>query len=127
MFVKRIGKREGEPGAREQRHLRREIVEGLRFVLGQPLPRPIVVTDGLFSLFLIMYQAMLLVYLVRDLQLGSAGMGLVLSTMGCGGMPLGGLLGGATGTWFGAATTLWIGAIGMTLTFLPAFLSPLRK
>ncbi|GHE04155.1 MFS transporter [Streptomyces alanosinicus] len=43
-----------------------------------------------------------------------------------GGLPLGGVLGGAAGSVFGAAATLWIGAAGMTLSFLPAFLSPLR-
>ncbi|MGW5433510.1 hypothetical protein ACWET9_41090 [Streptomyces sp. NPDC004059] len=43
-----------------------------------------------------------------------------------GGLPLGGVLGGAAGSAFGAAATLWIGAAGMTLSFLPAFLSPLR-
>ncbi|WAZ24717.1 MFS transporter [Streptomyces cinnabarinus] len=40
-----------------------------------------------------------------------------------GGIPLGGLLGGASGSVFGAATTLWIGAAGMTLSALPTFLS----
>ncbi|MYW14910.1 MFS transporter, partial [Streptomyces sp. SID2955] len=43
-----------------------------------------------------------------------------------GGIPLGGLLGGASGSAFGAAATLWIGAAGMTLSALPTFLSPLR-
>ncbi|GAA3094226.1 MFS transporter [Streptomyces echinatus] len=43
-----------------------------------------------------------------------------------GGIPLGGLLGGASGTAFGATATLWAGAAGMTLSALPAFLSPLR-
>ncbi|WP_406835247.1 MFS transporter [Streptomyces sp. AHU1] len=42
------------------------------------------------------------------------------------GVPLGGLLGGASGSVFGAAGTLWIGAAGMTLSALPNFLSPLR-
>ncbi|MFD5414952.1 MFS transporter [Streptomyces nojiriensis] len=44
----------------------------------------------------------------------------------CGGIPLGGLLGGASGSVFGAAGTLWIGAAGMTLSVLPNVLSPLR-
>ncbi|WP_329106731.1 MFS transporter [Streptomyces sp. NBC_01439] len=44
----------------------------------------------------------------------------------CGGIPLGGLLGGASGSAFGATGTLWIGAAGMTLSVLPNFLSPLR-
>lgn len=43
-----------------------------------------------------------------------------------GGIPLGGLLGGASGSVFGAAGTLWIGAAGMTLSVLPNLLSPLR-
>ncbi len=43
-----------------------------------------------------------------------------------GGVPLGGLLGGVSGSAFGAAGTLWIGAAGMTLSFLPNSLSPLR-
>ncbi|WCN07320.1 hypothetical protein [Streptomyces sp. M92] len=36
-----------------------------------------------------------------------------------GGVPLGGLLGGAFGLAFGASATLWIGAAGMTLSVLP--------
>ncbi|MFE1874749.1 MFS transporter [Streptomyces sp. NPDC059496] len=44
----------------------------------------------------------------------------------CGGVPLGGLLGGASGAVFGVTNTLWIGAAGMTLSVLPSFLSPLR-
>lgn len=43
-----------------------------------------------------------------------------------GGIPLGGLLGGVSGSVFGATGTLWIGAVGMTLSVLPNFLSPLR-
>ncbi|MEU2133825.1 MFS transporter [Streptomyces sp. NPDC018352] len=43
-----------------------------------------------------------------------------------GGIPLGGLLGGTSGSVFGAAGTLWIGAAGMTLSVLPNLLSPLR-
>ncbi|WP_432169796.1 MFS transporter [Streptomyces sp. 1222.5] len=42
------------------------------------------------------------------------------------GIPLGGLLGGASGSVFGAAGTLWIGAAGMTLSILPHVPSPLR-
>lgn len=43
-----------------------------------------------------------------------------------GGIPLGGLLGGALGSGVGARATLGIGAAGMTLSVLPALLSPLR-
>ncbi|MGY0235839.1 MFS transporter [Longispora urticae] len=217
LHVTRIRRREPVPEARERAHLGREIAEGLRFVLGHPMLRPIVVADGMFCLSLIMYQTMLMVFLARELHLDSFGIGLVLSTMGCGGllgaltarrvaarvgrgrilwlaplltcpltalmplagpgwsvvpaaaglmllsaggvvrlvtqagvqqavtpdqllgrmsatsrfvawggMPVGGLLGGAAGAAFGATAALWIAAAGMTLTFLPTFLSPLR-
>ncbi|MCQ4202881.1 MFS transporter [Streptomyces sp. NPDC060311] len=39
-----------------------------------------------------------------------------------GGVPLGGLLGGASGSAFGATATLWIGASGMTLSAVPTLL-----
>lgn len=168
----------------------------------------------MFNLFLVMYQTMLLVFLERDMGLGSFGIGVVLSGMGCGallgaltatrlshrlgqarvirlaplitcpptalmplarpgwslcaaalglaalslggvvrvvaqaslqqaltpdrllgrmsatarfvswgGIPLGGLVGGAAGTVFGATATLWIGAAGMTASALPNLLS----
>ena len=203
---------ESGPSARPQ--LARDIREGLRFVIGQPALRAIVMGDAMFNLFLVMYQTMLLVFLERDMGLGSFGIGVVLSGMGCGallgaltatrlshrlgqarvirlaplitcpptalmplarpgwslcaaalglaalslggvvrvvaqsslqqsltpdrllgrmnatarfvswgGIPLGGLLGGASGTVFGVTATLWIGAIGMTASALPNLLS----
>jgi predicted MFS family arabinose efflux permease len=218
LFVLRIHEREPRPDGPEHRHLGREIKEGLAFVFRHPLLRAIVAADGLFGLFLVAFQTMLLVFLAREVGLGSFGIGAVLSTMGCGGltgallarrvtgrfgagrviwlaplltcppallmplagpgwtvvpataglavlsmggvirliaqagiqqsvtpdrvlgrmsatfrfvtwsaMPLGGLLGGALGTWLGAPATLAIGAVGMTLTFVPAFFSGLRS
>lgn len=84
--VLRIRKPEPQPQSALTRHLIREVREGLRFVLGHPLLRPILFTDGIFSLFLITYQTMLLVFLSRHLDLGSFGIGLVLSVMASGGL-----------------------------------------
>ncbi|MBL6279389.1 MFS transporter [Micromonospora fiedleri] len=81
----RIRTPEPQPPAAAGRHLVREVAEGLRFVLGHPLLRPTLFTDGIFSLFLVTYQTMLLVFLSRHLGLGSFGIGLVLSAMACGG------------------------------------------
>ena len=208
---------ERESGPSERSRLGRDIKEGLRFVLKYPALRAIMLSDAIFNLFLVMYQTMLLVFLERELGLDSAGIGLVLSGMGCGallgalsatrvarwvgqgrviwlasqvtcpqtvlmplahpgwsvcvaaaglaslsfggvvrvvaqssfqqaltpdrllgrvsatarfvswgGIPLGGLLGGTSGSVFGATATLWIGAAGMTASILPNFLSPLR-
>ncbi|MFF6979933.1 MFS transporter [Streptomyces sp. NPDC008343] len=212
-----IRTREQKPESSERAQLVKDVAEGLKFVLGQPALRAILVADGTFNLFLVMYQTMLLVFLEREAGLDPFGIGLVLSGMGCGallgallatrlskwcgqgpviwlaplltcpptalmpmarpgwsvavaaiglaglslggvvrvvaqsslqqaltpdrllgrvsatarfvswgGIPLGGLLGGASGSVFGAAVTLWIGAAGMTLSVLPNVLSPLR-
>lgn len=213
-----IRRREQKPEPSEHPRLRRDIKEGLKFVVGHPVLRATVLGDAIFNLFLVMYQTMLLVFLERKMGLGSFGIGLVLSGMGCGallgallatrvskrvgqgpviwlaplvtcpptalmplarpgwsvyvaaiglaalslggvirfvaqsslqqtltpdrllgrmsatarfvswsGLPLGGVLGGASGSVFGATATLWIGAVGMTLSFLANFLSPLRN
>ncbi|MET9530860.1 MFS transporter [Streptomyces sp. NPDC006649] len=212
-----IRKRERKPELSGHPKMRRDIKEGLKFVLGSPALRAIILGDAIFNLFLVMYQTMLLFFLEREIGLQSFGIGLLLSGMGCGallgallattvskrvgqgpviwlaplvtcpltvlmpmarpgwsvyvaavglaalslggvvrvvaqssfqqaltpdrllgrmsatsrfvswgGIPLGGLLGGVSGSVFGAAPTLWIGATGMTLSLLPNFLSPLR-
>ncbi|MFD8751882.1 MFS transporter [Kitasatospora sp. NPDC059577] len=219
LFACGIRNREPEPAPapHERPRLSRDIMEGLRFVLSYPILRTTMLTDGVFNLFLVMYQTMLMVFLTRQLGLGATGTGLILSAMGCGGllgallaagiskrvgpgpviwiaplvtcpltlvMPmaqpgwtvyvaalglvalslggvvrlvaqasfqqaltpdrllgrtsatarfvswgglaLGGLLGGTSGSAFGAAHTLWIAGTGMTLSALPALLSPLR-
>ncbi|NJC73625.1 MFS transporter [Planosporangium thailandense] len=41
-------------------------------------------------------------------------------------MPIGGLVGGALGSYLGVRPALWVAAIGGMLTFLPVFGSPLR-
>ena len=203
---------------RERPRLPREVREGWRFVVGHAAVRATVAADAVFNLFLAMYQSMLLVFLDRQVGLGSFGIGLVLSGMGCGallgalvavrvakwtgqgrviwlaplvtcppaammpmagkgwsvdvaavglatvslggvvrfvaqsslqqtltpdrllgrmsatarfvawgGLPLGGVLGGVAGAMCGTEVTLWIGAAGMTVSFLPGFLSPLRS
>ncbi|MFE6976969.1 MFS transporter [Streptomyces sp. NPDC057682] len=206
------------PRAGGRRRLAAEIGEGLRFVLGHPVLRAVMLGDSLFNLCLVMYQSMLLVFLEREIALGAFGMGLIFAGMGCGallgaltagvaarrigqgrvvwaatlatcpltalmplarpgwsvcaaaaglaalslggvvrvvaqsslqqaltpdrllgrtsatvrfvswgGIPLGGLLGGAAGTVLGARGTLWAGAAGMTVSVVPVLLSPLRS
>ncbi|WP_405690781.1 MFS transporter [Streptomyces sp. NBC_00057] len=213
-----IRKREQKPEPSEHPQLLRDIKDGLKFVLKHPTLRAIILGDAIFNLFLVMYQTMLLVFLEREINLESFGIGLILSGMGCGallgalsatrfskrvgqgpviwlaplvtcpltalmplahpgwsvyvaalglaslslggvvrfvaqssfqqtltpdrllgrmsatarfvswgGIPLGGLLGGASGSVVGAKATLWIGAAGMTLSILPYILSPLRS
>lgn len=83
----RIRRTEPVPAAAPAgRHLSREVADGLRFVLRHPLLRPMLLTDGVFSLSLITYQTMLLVFLARHAGLGPAGIGVVLSVLACGGL-----------------------------------------
>jgi hypothetical protein len=42
-------------------------------------------------------------------------------------LPLGGVLGGALGSWLGVRSALLISAIGACFSFLPVYLSPLRS
>ncbi|MFY1699524.1 MFS transporter [Solwaraspora sp. WMMA2101] len=83
--VQRIRAVETANPAADRRHLMREVSEGLRFVLGHRLLRPMLITDGFFSLSLVVYQTMLLVFLARQLELSTPGIGLVLSVMASGG------------------------------------------
>ena len=83
--VQRIRAVETANPAADRRHLVREVSEGLRFVLGHRLLRPMLITDGFFSLSLVVYQTMLLVFLARQLELSTSGIGLVLSVMASGG------------------------------------------
>ncbi|MFF2960260.1 MFS transporter [Streptomyces sp. NPDC057963] len=209
---------EPKPEPSEHPKLLRDVKEGLRFVLRHPVLRALILGDAIFNLFLVMYQTMLLVFLKREMNLESFGIGLVLSGMGCGallgalsatrvaqrvgqgpviwlaplvtcpltalmplahpgwslyaaalglaclslggvvrfvaqssfqqtltpdrllgrmnatarfvswgGIPLGGLLGGVSGSLFGARAALWIGAVGMTTSVLPYFLHRWRN
>ncbi|WP_330304364.1 MULTISPECIES: MFS transporter [unclassified Streptomyces] len=218
LLATRIRKRELKREPSEHPQLLRDIKEGLKFVLKHPILRAIILGDAIFNLFLVMYQTMLLVFLEREMNLKSFGIGLILSGMGCGallgalsatkvskrvgqgpviwlaplvtcpltvlmplahpgwsvyaaalglaslslggvirfvaqssvqqtltpdrllgrmsatarfvswgGIPLGGLLGGVSGSVFGAKATLCIGAAGMTSSVLPYLLSPLRS
>ncbi|GAA1643621.1 Na+/melibiose symporter-like transporter [Actinoplanes couchii] len=82
--VWRIRKPEPVAETAGERRLLREVGEGLRFVAGHPLLRPILITDGMFSLFLVTYQTMLLIFLSRHAGLGTSGIGLALSVMAAG-------------------------------------------
>ncbi|MFC9925099.1 MFS transporter [Streptomyces sp. NPDC127190] len=81
------------PGEEQRRRFGREIAEGLAFVLRSPVLRATMATDAVFNVFLALYQAMLMIFLARQLGLSSFGIGLLLSGMGCGGL-LGALVAG---------------------------------
>jgi MFS family permease len=83
-FVSRIRRREPEPDRHTDEHgvprvgLRREVVEGLRYVLGNRYLRSIAASTALSNLFSNIAFSTYLVYAVRNLGLGAGTIGVVL-------------------------------------------------
>ncbi|GII59998.1 MFS transporter [Sphaerisporangium krabiense] len=86
--------REAAAPVRETATLRRQIGEGMRFVLRDPYLRVLTLFGAMSNLFLVGYQAILVVFLVRDVGVsaGTAG-GLIAATS------VGGVAGAALATW----------------------------
>jgi predicted MFS family arabinose efflux permease len=86
LFLLRIRHRE-EPASRQNRRpLFTEIGEGLSFVVRQPLLRRVVATTSIGNLFNTVGQAMLVLFAIRDLGIGEAGLGIALSIGAVGGL-----------------------------------------
>jgi len=109
-WVTAIQAREPAPVPPPQRHLGKEIGEGLRFVLGNPILRKIAGCTGTANLFGAANTAVIVVFLVRTVHLSSGGIG-VLFSIGA----VGGLIGALTSGWFarrvGQARAIWLGAL----------------
>jgi MFS family permease len=113
LFVARIKKREERPVRRPDANLRREIGEGLRFVLRHRLLRAIAMCTGLFNLCFTAYGAMILLYLERDLDLDAGTIGLVFTVSGAGGL-LGALVARRFAQWVGQGPAIWLSAAATT-------------
>ncbi|GAA3585427.1 MFS transporter [Amycolatopsis ultiminotia] len=90
-------------------NLRREITEGLRTVLRQPILRAITLHGAVSSLFQSMYMAVSVVFLSRDLHLPPSVIGL-LSTVSLVGALVAGAVARRIGARFGAARALCLAA-----------------
>lgn len=86
--------------ASERRGVRAEIAEGLRFVYGHRLLRPMAEAIALHFLFVGMVYSVFVLYAVRELGLGPAALGVVFAGLGPGFM-LGALLAPRAGARFG--------------------------
>lgn len=122
MFLLRIRTR--EPRARRaerSRSLRRDITEGLRFVIRDPYLRVLTVFGAASNIGLTGYQAVLVVFLVRDLRLEPGLVGALVGVMSAGGI-IGALVATTVARRCGTARALLIAA---ALTGPPALLIPL--
>lgn len=90
-----------------QRSLRREIAEGLRFVLGHPILRAIAGCTGSYNFFGNAFQAVAVVFLVRQVGVSPGVIG-VLFSAGSAGAIAGALTASAAGRRLGTARAIWV-------------------
>ncbi len=102
------------------RPLRTDMIEGLRYVLGHPLLRPIVVCTGTANLFGGVLTAVSVLFLARELALPAGVIGLVLAAGSVGGV-VGALTAGAWIRRFGQGRVLVtvLPAAGPLMVLLP--------
>lgn len=106
---------EPKPEVGERQHLLREIGEGLRIVVSDPLLRANTMFGVVTNLVLVGYQAVLVVFLIKTVGLSSATTGLILALVSLGGLS-GVLLAGWAAKTFGSARAVFWGR----LVFSPA-------
>ncbi|HVV08637.1 MFS transporter [Amycolatopsis sp.] len=107
LFLLRIKANEPEPEPPTGASPRAQIAEGLRFVFGNRTLRAITLCTSTANLANTVFMSMEILYLSRNLGFGSATVGVVLTTMG-----LGGVVGALTAGWWtrhvGQARSIWL-------------------
>ncbi|MFD7338426.1 MFS transporter [Streptomyces violascens] len=110
LFLLAIRRPEPKPGPVPGASLRKDVAEGLRFVLGHPLLRVIAGTTALGNFFTAMLMATQTIFLVRVLDLPPAAIGVMLSASAVGGLA-GALCAGRLAGRFGQARIIWLSAL----------------
>jgi MFS family permease len=120
-WVAAIKVRPPKPERKPDRHLGREIGEGLRFVVGNRMLRAIAMCTGSSNLFSSMGFAVYYVLLARELHLSAGVIGLITSTSAVGGL-LGSLVASRIARRFGQGPTIWLSVlIGGPTAFVVPF------
>jgi MFS family permease len=109
-WVAAIRAPERRPIKPPQRHLGKEIGEGLRFVLGNPILRKIAGCTGTANLFNSASYAVMIVFFVRTVHLSAGGIGLLFSIGSIGGL-VGALCSGYLMRTVGQARLIWVSAL----------------
>ena len=116
-LIARIQRAEILPEQTAKPSMRRELVEGLRYLLGHRFWRPLALTVALSNFFNTLAFSIFLVYAVRDLDLSATVIGLVLG-IGNVGWLLGAVAANRLSARLGVGPTL----VGSALVFGPALL-----
>jgi MFS family permease len=120
-WVAAIKVRPPKPERKPDRHLGREILEGLRFVIGNRMLRSIAMCTGSANLFSSVAFAVYYVLLARELHLSAGIIGLISSTSAIGGL-LGSLAATRIAARFGQGPTIWLSVlIGGPMSFVVPF------
>lgn len=109
-FVARIRHADTPPAKADRRPLREEVAEGLRFVLTHRLLRRIVACTSLGNLFHAMTAALITLFVLRDLGLDAAVLGLVFSASAVGGL-VGALATKQIAGWVGEGRAIGLSAL----------------
>ena len=116
-FLARIRTEEERPERAADAHLGRELVEGLRYLLGHRYWRPFAACTATSNFFSQVVGSIFLVYAVRELDLSPQLIGLSLVPVGIGGLA-GAVLANRIATRFGVGPTI----VGAAVVFGPAAL-----
>jgi MFS family permease len=122
-WVAAIGARPPKPERRDDRHLGREIMQGLRFVLGNPLLRAIAICTGSSNLFSNVAFAVTYILLARQLHLSAGLIGLLMSLGAVGGL-IGSLIASRVAARLGQGPTIWMSSLVIAPT---AFVLPFAQ
>jgi len=119
-WVAAIKERPPRPERKPDRHLGREIAEGVRFVVHNRMLRAIAMCTGSSNLFSSIMFAVYYVLLARELRLSPGVIGLLSSVAAIGGL-VGSLLARRIAERIGQGPTIWISALcgGPTLFVVP--------
>ncbi len=116
-LIVRIRRAEILPVPTEKPSMRRELVEGLRYLLGHRFWRPLAITVALSNFFNTLAFSIFLVYAVRDLELSATVIGIVLGVGN-----VGWLLGAVAANRLSARLGVGLTLVGSALVFGPALL-----
>jgi MFS family permease len=119
-WVAAIKVRPPRPARKPDRHLGREIAEGVRFVVHNRMLRAIAMCTGSSNLFSSIMLAVYYVLLARELRLSAGVIGLLSSIAAIGGV-IGSLLARRVAGRFGQGPTIWLSVLcgGPTLFVVP--------
>ncbi len=120
-WVTSITARPPKPTRAPDRHLRREIAEGLHFVLGNRLLRSIALCTGSSNLFSSMGGAVFFVLLARQVHLSPGWIGVISSMSAVGGL-IGASVASRVATRLGQGPAIWISVmVGSPMAFVAPF------